>query len=154
MICCTVRCPWCLVSTIEETSRVFETTYITLSILNNSEFQSNSNHQHSVFIIDIQDIMLSPVNLLSVIIFYLLIASMEAFQRPALSSSAPRSLRASALTMVSGNKANFGLFSPAVVAAKFVLGEAKLNKVEEDRFLSCSFPRTYSNASLVILLAI
>lgn len=30
---------------------------------------------------------------------------------------------------MSGNKAKFGIFSPAVYAAKFVLGEAKLNKV-------------------------
>jgi hypothetical protein len=28
-----------------------------------------------------------------------------------------------------GNKAKFGIFSPFVYAAKFVLGEAKLNKV-------------------------
>jgi hypothetical protein len=32
-----------------------------------------------------------------------------------------------AITM--GNNAKFGIFSPAVYAAKFVLGEAKLNKV-------------------------
>jgi len=31
------------------------------------------------------------------------------------------------LTM--GNNAKFGIFSPAVVVAKFVIGEAKLNKV-------------------------
>lgn len=30
-----------------------------------------------------------------------------------------------------GNKAKFGIFSPAVVAAKFVIGEAKLNKVSQ-----------------------
>eukprot|EP01040_Poterioochromonas_malhamensis_P002575 gene2575-2737_t len=28
-----------------------------------------------------------------------------------------------------GNNAKFGIFSPAVYAAKFVLGDAKLNKV-------------------------
>jgi hypothetical protein len=28
-----------------------------------------------------------------------------------------------------GNNAKFGIFSPAVYAARFVLGEAKLNKV-------------------------
>jgi len=33
-----------------------------------------------------------------------------------------------------GNNAQFGIFSPAVIAAKFVLGEAKLNKVV---FLFC-----------------
>lgn len=32
--------------------------------------------------------------------------------------------------LMGGNKAKFGIFSPAVVAAKFVLGDAKLNKVE------------------------
>ena len=28
-----------------------------------------------------------------------------------------------------GNNAKFGIFSPAVIVAKYVLGEAKLNKV-------------------------
>ena len=28
-----------------------------------------------------------------------------------------------------GNKAKFGIFSPAVIAAKYILGDAKLNKV-------------------------
>lgn len=97
--------------------------------------------------------MLSPVNMLALILFSLLIASTEAFQRP-LSYTAPRSLLSTNLKMVSGNKANFGLFSPAVVAAKFVLGEAKLNKVEEDCFFPCDFPRTKSNALLVITFAI
>lgn len=31
--------------------------------------------------------------------------------------------------MMGGNKAAFGLFSPAVVVAKFALGDAKFNKV-------------------------
>lgn len=84
--------------------------------------------------------MLSPVNMLAIILFSLLIASTEAFQRP-LSYTAPRSLQSTHLMMVSGNKANFGLFSPAVVAAKFVLGEAKLNKVEEDCFFFLQFSK-------------
>ena len=93
--------------------------------------------------------MLSSVNFLAVVLFSLLITSTEAFQRP-ISHTAPRSLQSTSLKMVSGNKANFGLFSPAVVAAKFILGEAKLNKVEEDRFFSCSSPRTDPNALHVI----
>jgi hypothetical protein len=36
-----------------------------------------------------------------------------------------------------GNNAQFGIFSPAVYAAKFVLGEAKLNKVMNFKFLRC-----------------
>jgi hypothetical protein len=31
-----------------------------------------------------------------------------------------------------GNNAAFGIFSPAVYAAKAILGEAKLNKVSSD----------------------
>ena len=37
--------------------------------------------------------------------------------------------RKSHLQLKMGNNAAFGIFSPAVYAAKFVLGEAKLNKV-------------------------
>lgn len=70
-------------------------------------------------------IMFSP--LFAIFACIMLIATTEAFQRP--STYSARKLQATQLTMVSGNKANFGLFSPAVVAAKFVLGEAKLNKV-------------------------
>lgn len=33
------------------------------------------------------------------------------------------------VNLVMGNNAKFGIFSPAVYAAKFVLGDAKLNKV-------------------------
>jgi hypothetical protein len=111
--------------------------------------QSNSDPQYSFDKRNVQTMMLSPVNFLAVILFSLLIKSTEAFQRP-LSHTAPRSLQSTSLKMVSGNKANFGIFSPAVVAAKFILGEAKLNKVEEDRFFSCSSLRTNSNAMPVI----
>ena len=111
--------------------------------------QSNIDPEYSFYKRNVQTMMLSPVNFLAVILFSLLITSTEAFQRP-LSHTAPRSLQSTSLKMVSGNKANFGIFSPAVVAAKFILGEAKLNKVEEDRFFSCSLPRTDSNALSVI----
>lgn len=111
--------------------------------------QSNIDPEYSFHKRNVQTMMLSPVNFLAVILFSLLITSTEAFQRP-LSHTAPRSLQSTSLKMVSGNKANFGIFSPAVVAAKFILGEAKLNKVEEDRFFSCSLPRTDSNALSVI----
>lgn len=61
-------------------------------------------------------------------IVLILALSTEAFQRTQTVRS-PRSIQSTKLKMVSGNKANFGIFSPAVVVAKFVLGEAKLNKV-------------------------
>ena len=71
------------------------------------------------------------INMLSSLITVLLcmmsIATTEGFQIPSTYNN--RKLHGSQLSMVSGNKANFGIFSPAVVAAKFVLGEAKLNKV-------------------------
>jgi hypothetical protein len=125
---------------IEESSRG-----ITLPTFN----QSNSDPKYSFDERNFQTKMLSQVNFLAVILFSLLITSTEAFQRPR-SHTAPRSLQSTSLKMVSGNKANFGIFSPAVVAAKFILGEAKLNKVEEDRFFSCSSLRTNSNAMPVI----
>jgi hypothetical protein len=40
-----------------------------------------------------------------------------------------RQQKKSTLKMMSGKMSKFGIFSPAVYAAKFVLGEAKLNKV-------------------------
>jgi hypothetical protein len=64
----------------------------------------------------------------TVVIALLLALTTEAFQGTQMMRS-PRSIQSTQLKMVSGNKANFGLFSPAVVVAKFVLGEAKLNKV-------------------------
>jgi len=54
------------------------------------------------------------------------LSSLEAFQRPLISS---RRLQTSNLQMVSGNKAIFGVFSPAVVIVKFALGDAKFNKL-------------------------
>ena len=42
--------------------------------------------------------------------------------------------RSTSLQM-SGNKAKFGIFSPAVYIAKFTLGEAKLNKVISPLFV-------------------
>ena len=66
-------------------------------------------------------------SLITVLLCMMLIATTEGFQRPSTYNN--RKLHGSQLSMVSGNKANFGIFSPAVVAAKFVLGEAKLNKV-------------------------
>ena len=65
--------------------------------------------------------------IVSCVILSMMLTTTQAFQR--LSTFNTRKLQSTQLTMVSGNKANFGLFSPAVVAAKFVLGEAKLNKV-------------------------
>lgn len=53
------------------------------------------------------------------------LSSLEAF----VPSTNRRISQSTNLQMVSGNKANFGIFSPAVVAVKFALGEAKFNKV-------------------------
>lgn len=64
----------------------------------------------------------------TVVIVLLLALTTEAFQGTQTMRS-PRSIQSTQLKMVSGNKANFGIFSPAVVVAKVVLGEAKLNKV-------------------------
>lgn len=41
----------------------------------------------------------------------------------------PRPIRAESKTLLMGNNAKFGIFSPVVVVAKLALGEAKLNKV-------------------------
>lgn len=68
--------------------------------------------------------MFSALSMIACVMLSFLIAS-EAFQRPTTFNTRKQTQ----LTMVSGNKANFGIFSPAVVVAKFVLGEAKLNKV-------------------------
>lgn len=48
-----------------------------------------------------------------------------------LSGSFPSTLRVQArgVKLVMGNNAKFGIFSPVVYAAKFALGDAKLNKV-------------------------
>jgi fucose permease len=67
--------------------------------------------------------MTSIATMFSMILVAILIASTQAFQ-PSHSR-----IQSTKLQMVSGNKATFGIFAPAVVAAKFILGEAKLNKV-------------------------
>ena len=56
-----------------------------------------------------------------------MISCVTAFQRPAAMRTAPRTMK-SELHM-GGKMSKFGIFSPAVYAAKFVLGEAKLNKL-------------------------
>ena len=57
----------------------------------------------------------------------MMISGVTAFQRPAALRTAPRTMK-SELHM-GGKMSKFGIFSPAVYAAKFVLGEAKLNKL-------------------------
>jgi hypothetical protein len=54
-----------------------------------------------------------------------MLVSVLAFRSPAVSS---KYIRKFDLAM-SGKMSKFGIFSPVVYAAKFVLGEAKLNKV-------------------------
>ena len=51
-------------------------------------------------------------------------------QRPPASQSAPRRAAPQAKSQLTmGSKAKFGVFSPAVYAAKIVLGQDKLNKI-------------------------
>ena len=67
-----------------------------------------------------------PSILLSFLFILVSIIVVQSFQIPVLQNSSPIRNRA-VLTM--GSKAKFGIFSPAVYAAKYILGEAKLNKV-------------------------
>jgi hypothetical protein len=55
------------------------------------------------------------------------LVAVNAFTRP-MPLRAPRASRSTELYM-GGKMSKFGIFSPAVYAAKFILGEAKLNKV-------------------------
>ena len=75
--------------------------------------------------------MSSIAMIVACIMLSMMMTGTQAFQRP--STFTTRKMQTSQLNMVSGNKANFGIFSPAVVAAKFILGEAKLNKVEKKK---------------------
>lgn len=65
------------------------------------------------------------LSLVIVMILFLVVLSQ------AYSFMSPRSMRSPRTTQLhmGGNKAKFGIFSPVVYGAKFVLGEAKLNKV-------------------------
>ncbi len=65
--------------------------------------------------------------LISTVMVVMMISCVTAFQRPASMRTAPRTMK-SELHM-GGKMSKFGIFSPAVYAAKFVLGEAKLNKL-------------------------
>lgn len=64
------------------------------------------------------------MNTFFILTIILSICSIYCFQYKSVVSS-----RRSPLQLKMGNNAAFGIFSPVVYAAKFVLGEAKLNKV-------------------------
>ena len=65
------------------------------------------------------------MNFLALVLLVVVVSTSLAFVRPTGGVSRPRS---SELYM-GGKMAKFGIFSPAVYGAKFVLGEAKLNKL-------------------------
>ena len=80
------------------------------------------------------------------IIFFVALSALLTSTEAFVSRSTPRSYQSTQLQMVAGNKANFGIFSPAVYFAKSALGEAKLNKVH-----LLSFPQTKRLASNIPL---
>ena len=72
--------------------------------------------------------------ILCALLLICLVVTLTAFA-PSASNSMPRqAYHRNQLTM--GNNAAFGIFSPAVYAAKFVLGDAKLNKVDEYKYIT------------------
>ena len=70
-----------------------------------------------------------PSILLSFFFVLALIVVVQSFQIHGVQNISPLRSHRTVLAM-GGNKAKFGIFSPAVYAAKYVLGEAKLNKVK------------------------
>jgi hypothetical protein len=68
--------------------------------------------------------------LLSFFFALALIVVVQSFQKLGVQNVSPAGRGHRTVLAMGGNKATFGIFSPAVYAAKYILGEAKLNKVK------------------------